>query len=151
MDGRECQVKPCRYRPGLEFPWGANKGRWCLGSHEESTVCYPVLLSFPLPLSSPALGPGTEGCLWKVMEIRWNVVLLWRQGTAAITATSMERPLNICCSLRKGGVNTSCQLLPWCIVQTYISTSHFIFFLSFLFFMKTFLPRGIIQAFLLKM
>lgn len=62
---------------GLEFPWGGNKGRWCLGSHEESVVCYPVHLSFFLP-PSLALGPGTEGCLWKVMEIRWNVVLLWR-------------------------------------------------------------------------
>lgn len=56
---------------------------------------------------SASLGPGTEGCLWKVMEIRWDVVLLWRYGATAITATSMERPLNICCSLRGGGGDTS--------------------------------------------
>lgn len=40
-----------------------------------------VLSSAPLSFSlspSAALGPGAEGCLWKVMEIRWNVVLPWR-------------------------------------------------------------------------
>lgn len=31
-----------------------------------------LFLSLP---PSAALGPGAEGCLWKVMEIRWNVVL----------------------------------------------------------------------------
>lgn len=63
--------------PHPEFPWGAGKGRWCLRSYEESVVFYPANLSRSLSPST-ALGPGTEDCQWKVMEIRWNVVLLRR-------------------------------------------------------------------------
>lgn len=33
----------------LRFPWEENKGRWCLGSHEESDVRYPAHLSLCLP------------------------------------------------------------------------------------------------------
>lgn len=69
----------------IDFGWSSHrettKVDWFWRSHEESVVCNPAHLSlcFSLSLSpSPALGPGTEACLRKVMEIRLNVVLLWR-------------------------------------------------------------------------
>lgn len=48
-----------------------------MGQHEESVDCCPadLCLSSSLPPRS-ALGPGTDGCLQKVMEIRRNVALL---------------------------------------------------------------------------